>query len=82
LGDTIDVVTDVKQVKNTTIINKNDVFDRENNIAASIEKIKTIERMNIANQRIRNTFKDYTTNTPNSQASKCSRARFCFEASI
>ena len=64
LGDTIDIVTDVKQVKNTTIINKNDVFDRENNIAASIEKIKTIERMNIANQRIRNTFKDYTTNTP------------------
>lgn len=64
LGDTIDIVTDVKQVKNTTIINKNDVFDRENNIAASIEKIKTIERMNISNQRIRNTFKEYTTNTP------------------
>jgi len=64
LGDTIDVVTDVKQVKNTTIINKSDVFDRENNIAASIEKIKTIERMNVANQRIRNTFKDYSTNTP------------------
>ncbi|MDA9571879.1 HAMP domain-containing histidine kinase [Flavobacteriaceae bacterium] len=64
LGDTIDIVTDVRQVKNTTIINKNDVFDRENNIAASIEKIKTIERMNVANQRIRNTFKDYTSNTP------------------
>ena len=64
LGDTIENVMDVKQVKNTTIINKNDIFDRENNIVASIEKIKTIERMNIANQRIRNTFKDYTTNTP------------------
>lgn len=64
LGDTIAVVTDVKQVKNTTIINKNDVFDRENNIATSIEKIKTIERMNIANQRIRSAFKDYTSNTP------------------
>lgn len=64
LGDTIEEVMDVKQVKNTTIINKNDIFDRENNIVASIEKIKTIERMNIANQRIRNTFKDYTTNTP------------------
>ncbi len=36
LGDTITGVTDVKQVKNTTIINKNDVFDRENNIATSI----------------------------------------------
>ena len=48
LGDTITGVTDVKQVENTTIINKNDVFDRENNIATSIEKIKTIERMNIA----------------------------------
>ena len=64
LGDTIEEVMDVKQVKNTTIINKNDIFDRENNIVASIEKIKTIERMNVANQRIRNTFKDYTTNTP------------------
>ena len=66
LGDTIKTITDVKQVKNTTIINKNDVFDRENNIANSIEKIKTIDRMNIANQRIRNAFKDYTSNTPNS----------------
>jgi two-component system phosphate regulon sensor histidine kinase PhoR len=64
LGDTIDVVTDVKQVKNTTIINENDVFDRENNIATSIEKIKTIERMNVNNQRIRSIFKDYTSNTP------------------
>ena len=64
LGDTIDVVTDVKQVKNTTIINENDVFDRENNIASSIEKIKTIERMNVNNQRIRSIFKDYTSNTP------------------
>ena len=58
------MVTDVKQVKNTTIINENDVFDRENNIATSIEKIKTIERMNVNNQRIRSIFKDYTSNTP------------------
>jgi len=64
LGDTLETLTDVKQVKNTTIINKNDVFNRENNIASSIEKIKTIERMNISNQRIRSTFKDYTANTP------------------
>ncbi len=64
LGDTIDMVTDVKQVKNTTIINENDVFDRENNIATSIEKIKTIERMNVNNQRIRSIFKDYTSKTP------------------
>ena len=64
LGDTLTTLTDVKQVKNTTIINKNDVFNRENNIASSVEKIKTIERMNIANQRIRSTFKDYTANTP------------------
>mgnify|MGYP001162537141 CR=1 FL=1 len=64
LGDTIETFTDVKKVKNTTIINKNDVFNRENNIATSIEKIKTIERMNVANQRIRSTFKDYTANTP------------------
>lgn len=56
LGDTLTTLTDVKQVKNTTIINKNDVFNRENNIASSVEKIKTIERMNIANQRIRSTF--------------------------
>ena len=64
LGDTIDVLMDVKQVKNTTIINKNDVFDRENNIASSIEKITNIDRMNISNQRILSAFKDYTSNTP------------------
>ena len=64
LGDTIETLTDVKQVKNTTIINKNDVFNRENNIATSIEKISTIRRMNIANQRIRSTFKNYISNTP------------------
>ena len=64
LGDTIETLTDVKQVKNTTIINKNDVFNRENNIASSIEKISTIRRMNIANQRIRSTFKNYIANTP------------------
>ena len=64
LGDTLTTLTDVKQVKNTTVINKNDVFNRENNIATSIEKIKTIERMNISNQRLRSTFKDYTANTP------------------
>ena len=64
LGDTLETLTDVKQVRNTTIINKNDVFNRENNIAISIEKIKTIERMNISNQRIRSAFMDYTANTP------------------
>ena len=64
LGDTLETLTDVKQVRNTTIINKNDVFNRENNIALSIEKIKTIERLNISNQRIRSAFKDYTANTP------------------
>ena len=64
LGDTIETLTDVKQVRNTTIINKNDVFNRENNIAKSVEKIRTIERMNVANQRIRSAFKDYTANTP------------------
>ena len=56
IGDTLETLTDVKQVRNTTIINKNDVFSRENNIAISIEKIKTIERMNISNQRIRSAF--------------------------
>jgi len=64
LGDTLQTLTDVKQVKNTTIINKNDVFNRENNIATSVEKIKAIDRMNINNQRIQSIFKDYTSNTP------------------
>ena len=64
LGDTISRLTDVKQLKSTTIINKNDVFDRENNIASSIEKIKTVDRMNIANQRIRSAFMSYTANIP------------------
>lgn len=64
LGDTISQLTDVKQVKSTTIIKKNDVFDRENNIASSIEKIKTVDRMNISNQRIQSAFKSYTANLP------------------
>lgn len=64
LGDTISRLTDIKQIKSTTIINKNDVFDRENNIASSIEKIKTVDRMNFDNQRIRNAFMGYTSNIP------------------
>ena len=39
-------------------------LDYAENAPTRIEKIKTIERMNIANQRIRSTFKDYTANTP------------------
>ena len=45
LGDTIKTMTDVKQVKNTTIINKNDVFDRWKDIFLinSVKKIPLVD---------------------------------------
>ena len=43
-------ITDFKSVKNTTIIDKNNIFDRANNLTSSIEKIKTVNRINLYDQ--------------------------------
>ncbi len=57
-------VADFKSVRNTTIVNKNDFFDRENSLISSIERINRVERMNIYDQYQRNTFLDYSSNLP------------------
>lgn len=57
-------VADFRSVRNTTIVNKKDFFDRENSLISSIEKINRVERMNIYDQYQRNTFLDYSSNLP------------------
>jgi len=57
-------VTDFKSVKNTTIIHKNDIFDRGNNLTSSIEKIKTVNRINLYDQAKREAFIQYSKNIP------------------
>ena len=57
-------VADYKSVRNTTIVNKNDVFDRENSLISSIELINTVERMNIYDQTKRDAFIEYSSKLP------------------
>ena len=57
-------VTDFKSVKNTTIIDKNNIFDRANNLTSSIEKIKTVNRINLYDQAKREAFIQYSKNIP------------------
>jgi two-component system phosphate regulon sensor histidine kinase PhoR len=63
LSDSIQI-KDYKSVRNTTIINKNDIFDRENNLTTSIEKIKTVNRINLYDQAKREAFIEYSKNLP------------------
>lgn len=57
-------VADYKSVRNTTIVNKNDVFDREKSLISSIERINTVERMNIYDQTKRDAFIEYSSKLP------------------
>jgi len=61
---TVSNVADFKSVRNTTIVNKKDFFDRENSLISSIERINTVERMNIYDQFKRNAFIDYFSKLP------------------
>tara|TARA_B100001250_G_scaffold81305_1_gene66917 strand:+ start:1817 stop:3403 length:1587 start_codon:yes stop_codon:yes gene_type:complete len=57
-------MTDFKSVKNTTIIDKNNIFDRGNNLTNSIEKIKTVNRINLYDQAKREAFIQYSKSIP------------------
>ena len=58
-------IKDYKKVKTTTILSKDKIFNRENRIATSINKLKTVERMNLYDQAIyRSAFTDYSSAIP------------------
>ena len=56
-----DKLKDYKQVKTTTILSKDKIFNRENRVATSITKLKSVERMSIFDQEIvRSAYLDYS----------------------
>ena len=63
LGD--ENVKDYKQVKTTTILSKDKIFNRENRVATSITKLKSVERMSVFDQEIfRSAYLDYSSTLP------------------
>ena len=63
LGD--ENVKDYKQVKTTTILSKDKIFNRENRVATSITKLKSVERMSVFDQEIfRSAYLDYSSTIP------------------
>ncbi|MDA7711774.1 HAMP domain-containing histidine kinase [Flavobacteriaceae bacterium] len=64
LGEIPSEVKDYKSVRNTMIIKKENVFDRTNNLPSSIERIKTVDRINVYNQALRDRFMNYSMNLP------------------
>jgi len=60
-----DKVKDYKKVKTTTILSKDKIFNRENRVATSITKLKSVERMSIFDQEIfRSAYLDYSSTIP------------------
>lgn len=58
-------VKDYKQVKTTTILSKDKIFNRENRVATSITKLKSVERMSVFDQEIfRSAYLDYSSTIP------------------
>lgn len=58
-------VKDYKKVKTTTILSKDKIFNRENRVATSITKLKSVERMSIFDQEIfRSAYLDYSSTIP------------------
>jgi len=58
-------IKDYKKVKSTTILNKDKIFNRENRLNASINKLKTIEKLSLFDQAIyRSAFSDYSSTIP------------------
>ncbi len=58
-------VMDYKKVKTTTILSKDKIFNRENRVATSITKLKSVERMSIFDQEIfRSAYLDYSSTIP------------------
>lgn len=63
LGD--DEVKEYKKVKTTTILSKDKIFNRENRVATSISKLKSVERMSVFDQEIfRSAYMDYSSTIP------------------
>jgi len=63
LGD--DKLKDYKKVKTTTILSKDKIFNRENRVATSITKLKSVERMSVFDQEIfRSAYLDYSSTIP------------------
>ena len=63
LGD--DNLKDYKKVKTTTILSKDKIFNRENRVATSITKLKSVERMSVFDQEIfRSAYLDYSSTIP------------------
>lgn len=63
LGE-ISNITDYKGVRSTTILNKN-IFNRENNLSSSIQKIKSVDRINLFDQaKYRSAFLDLSSSLP------------------
>lgn len=60
-----DNIKDYKKVKTTTVLSKDKIFNRENRIATSINKLKTVERMSLYDQaKYRSAFADYSSTIP------------------
>ena len=58
-------VKDLKNVKTTTILSNDQIFNRENRFASSINKLKSVERINIFDQaKYRSAFLDYSSTIP------------------
>lgn len=57
-------IQDYKGVRTTTILNKN-IFNRENTLSSSIQKIKSIDRVNLFDQaKYRNAFLELSSSLP------------------
>ena len=75
-------ITDFKSVKNTTIIDKNNIFDRANNLTSSIEKIKTVNRINLYDQAKREAFTQYSKNIPIHKRLNANELNFLIEREL
>jgi len=58
-------VKDYKKVKTTTVLNNDKIFNRENKLPSSIDKLRSVERINIYDQvKYRAAFSDYSRTIP------------------
>jgi two-component system phosphate regulon sensor histidine kinase PhoR len=60
-----DKVKDYKKVNTTTILSKDKIFNRENRVATSITKLKSVERMSVFDREMfRSAYLDYSSTIP------------------
>ena len=58
-------VKDYKKVKTTTVLNNDKIFNRENKLPSSIDKLRSVERINTYDQvKYRAAFSDYSSTIP------------------